>query len=58
MSPTTIIEPRPLARQIERPLRPAAATMRPPVVIRPFAVPVVREIPPRRERLAAAASAW
>ena len=54
MSPSTFTLPR-LARQPQHPLRPAATTQRPPVVIRPFAAPVVRELPPRR---AAAGTAW
>jgi hypothetical protein len=53
MSPSTAIHPR-LARQPQRPLRPVAET-RPPLVIRPFAAPVVRELPPRRT---AAGTAW
>jgi hypothetical protein len=55
MSPTTIIEPRPVARHPQPLLRPVAETRRPPLVIRPFATPVVRELPPRR---AAASTAW
>lgn len=54
MSPTTITHPR-LARQPQRPLRPVADTQRPPVVIRPFSAPVVRELPPRR---VVAGTAW
>lgn len=54
MSPSTTTHPR-LARQPQRPLRPVAETRRPPVVIRPFAAPVVRELPPRR---IAAGTAW
>ena len=55
MTPSTSIESRPLARQPQHPLRPTATTPRPPVVIRPFAAPVVRELPPRR---VAAGTAW
>ena len=55
MSPSTFIQSRPLARQPQHPLPPVATTQRPPVVIRPFAAPVVRELPPRR---AAAGTAW
>ncbi len=55
MSPSTLTESRPLARQPEHPLRPVTAAQRPPLVIRPFAAPVVRELPPRR---AAAGAAW
>jgi hypothetical protein len=54
MSPSTVIHPRP-ARHPQRALRPVAETHRPPVVIRPFAAPVVRELPPRR---IAAGTAW
>ncbi len=54
MSPSTAIHPSP-ARQPQSPLRPVAETRRPPIVIRPFAAPVVRELPPRR---IAAGSAW
>jgi hypothetical protein len=51
MHPTTTIPPR-IAPQ---PRRPHTETQRPPVVIRPFAAPVVRELPPRR---VAAGAAW
>jgi len=54
MSPSTAIHPR-VARQPQWPLRPIADTQRPPVVIRPFAAPVVRELPQRR---VAAGTAW
>ena len=54
MSPSTIIHPR-LARQPQRPLGPVTETQRPPVIIRPFAAPVVRELPPRRT---AVGTAW
>ncbi len=54
MSPSTLTESRPLARRPEHPLRPVTV-QRPPLVIRPFAAPVVRELPPRR---AAAGAAW
>jgi hypothetical protein len=56
MSPhITITEPRPLSRQ---PLRPETAVATTPrsegrLVIRPFAAPVVREIPARREAVLA-----
>jgi hypothetical protein len=53
MSPTTTISPR-LTRQPQRPVR-SPETRRPPAVIRPFAAPVVRELPPRR---VAAGTAW
>jgi hypothetical protein len=53
MSPSTVIDPR-LTRQPQRPVRPVAET-RKPVVIRPFAAPVVRELPARR---VAAGTAW
>jgi len=53
MSPQIIIhEPRPLSRQPQRPIWPAVATTARsdnPLVIRPFATPVVRELPARRE---------
>jgi hypothetical protein len=53
MSPHIIIhEPRPLARQAQRPSWPAVATTArrdDRLVIRPFATPVVRELPARRE---------
>jgi hypothetical protein len=55
MSPSTLTDSRPLACQLQRPPRPVAQTRRRPVVIRPFATPVVRELPPRR---AAASTAW
>jgi hypothetical protein len=55
MSPSTFTDPRPLARHPQRPPRPVAQTRRRPVVIRPFATPVVRELPPRR---VAASTAW
>jgi hypothetical protein len=54
MSPSTVIDPR-LAQQPERPARPAAETRRKPIVIRPFAAPVVRELPQRR---VVAGTAW
>jgi hypothetical protein len=54
MSPTTTIQPR-LTRQPQRRFRPVVETQRPPVVIRPFTAPVVRELPPRR---VAAGAAW
>jgi hypothetical protein len=55
MSPSTVIDPRP-TRQSERPpVRIAAETRRKPVVIRPFAAPVVRELPQRR---VVAGTAW
>jgi hypothetical protein len=54
MSPTTTNQPR-LTRQPQRPFRPSTETRRPPVIIRPFAAPVVRELPPRR---VAAGAAW
>jgi hypothetical protein len=54
MSPSTLTLPR-LARQPQHPLRPVTETQRPPVVIRPFAAPVVRELPQRR---VAAGTAW
>ena len=47
---TTTIQPQP-----QRPIRPVAQSPRPPVVIRPFTAPVVRELPPRR---VAAGAAW
>lgn len=51
MSPSTRTDPR-LARQ---PQRPAQQPQRPPIVIRPFAAPIVRELPPRR---VVASAAW
>jgi hypothetical protein len=56
MSPTFTPEPRPLARHTQRPWRPVQSDPRTPsaTVIRAFATPVVRELPPRREQLAAA----
>jgi len=54
MSPLTLIDPRP-GQQAPRPPRPVTETQRPPVVIRPFAAPVVRELPQRR---VAAGTAW
>ena len=54
MSPLTLIDSRP-ARRPQQPLRPVTETQRPPVVIRPFAAPVVRELPQRR---VAAGTAW
>jgi hypothetical protein len=53
MSPSTIIDPRRTAPQ--QPPRPLAQTQRPPLIIRPFAAPVVRELPQRR---VAAGTAW
>ena len=54
MSPLTLIDSRPTA-QPQRPVRPVTETRRPPVVIRPFAAPIVRELPQRR---VAAGTAW
>ena len=54
MSPSTFTDQR-LARQPQRPVRPVAEERRPPVVIRPFAAPVVRELPRRR---VVAGTAW
>jgi hypothetical protein len=54
MSPSTLTHPR-LARQHQRHVRPVVSTQRPPVVIRPFAAPIVRELPPRR---VVAGTAW
>ena len=54
MSPTITIQPH-STRQPQRSFRPLAETQRPPVVIRPFTAPVVRELPPRR---VAAGTAW
>ena len=54
MSPSTLTHPR-LASQHQRPERPVVSAQRPPVVIRPFAAPVVRELPPRH---VAAGTAW
>jgi hypothetical protein len=54
MSPTTIIDSRPLVSRPQPSRRRVEATRR-PLVIRPFAAPVVREIPPR---CAAAGTAW
>ena len=55
MSPQTIIsEPRPLSRQPRRLQTAVATTPRSEgLVIRPFAAPVVREIPARREAVLA-----
>ena len=57
MSPHIIIhEPRPLGRQAQRPSWPAVATTArrdDRLVIRPFATPVVRELPARREAVLA-----
>jgi hypothetical protein len=55
MSPSSTIIPPRLARQPQASPRPVAETRRPPVVIRPFAAPVVRELPPRRT---AVGTAW
>lgn len=51
MSPQIIIhEPRPLSRQPQRPTAvTTAARSENRLVIRPFATPVVRELPARRE---------
>jgi hypothetical protein len=54
MSPSTITDPRRPAAHSGRRARPVPAPRR-PVVIRPFAAPVVRELPPRR---AAAGTGW
>ena len=54
MSPSTVIDPR-LTQQPRRPERPATEMRRKPVVIRPFAAPVVRELPQRR---VVAGTAW
>ncbi len=54
MSPSTLTDPR-LAAQPQRPARPATETRRKPIVIRPFAAPVVRELPQRR---VVAGTAW
>lgn len=58
MSPVLTHHPRPLARHAQRPWRPVPADHRTPAatVIRAFATPVVRELPPRREH--AAAGTW
>jgi hypothetical protein len=50
MSPQTIIDP----RTPQRPWRPVDSTPRRPtrVADRTFCAPVVRELPPRRERVA------
>jgi len=57
MSPVVTSDPRTATRRLEQPDRPLAPTRsRPPVtVIRAFAAPVVRELPPRRQ---AAGGAW
>ena len=54
MSPSTTIDPR-HSQQPQRPVRPAVETRRKPVVIRPFAAPIVRELPQRR---VVAGTAW
>jgi hypothetical protein len=54
MSPDTAIQPR-RTRQPQPPVRASTETRRSPVIIRPFAAPVVRELPPRR---VAAGAAW
>ena len=56
MSPASTLSPPRFARQPQPPQRPVAETRRPPFVIRPFAAPVVRELPPRRT--AAGGTAW
>ena len=60
MSPNFIPDPRPLAFHPQRPWRPvrSKAGTRETTVIRSFAAPVVRELPPRREQVAAAAGTW
>jgi hypothetical protein len=60
MSTTFIPEPRPLARHTQRPWRPveSAPRRRSRTVVRTFAAPVVRELPPRREPRAALGTAW
>jgi hypothetical protein len=58
--PATIIpEPRPLARQPQRPWRPAQSQPAQPrrLVEHRFAAPIVRELPPRRE-LRAVLATW
>jgi hypothetical protein len=56
MSPTAVQPP---SSPAQRPWRTAAPAPRHParVIVRPFAAPVVRELPPRREARAAA-GAW
>ncbi len=56
MSPILTPAPRPLAPHTQRPWRPVQtdARTRSATVIRAFATPVVRELPPRREQLAPA----
>ena len=53
MSPTAI---QPHSLQPQRPWRPAAPAPAGPVrtIVRPFAAPIVRELPPRREARSAA----
>ena len=55
MSPILTPAPSPLARHTQRPWRPVQSDRRTTgaTVIRAFATPVVRELPPRREQLAA-----
>ena len=57
MSPTTTQQP--FSSPAQRPWRAAAPAPRHParVIVRPFAAPVVRELPPRREARTAA-GAW
>ena len=59
MSPTIITSARPLDSHPQRPWRSVQAEpRRPATVIRAFAAPVVRELPPRRELRTAGGSAW
>ncbi len=55
MSPQTITEPRRLAAHPQRPWRPVESAPRQPARTagRTYCVPVVRELPPRREFRAA-----
>jgi hypothetical protein len=59
MPATVIPEPRPLARHPQRPWRQVESQHTPPrrLAEHHFAVPVVRELPPRRE-LRAALADW
>ena len=56
MSPTAI---QPSSSHTQRPWRPAAPAPRHPgrMIVLPFAAPIVRELPPRRE-VRAATGAW